>query len=78
MNEKVMICTPGRLLEHLRDTRGFKEICGGIKMMVVDESDRMLDMGFHRGYDLVIIYNVVIIRVFLTHNRRCGYLGGDC
>lgn len=49
MKEKIIVCTPGRLLEHLTDTRGFKGLCTGVKMIVVDESDRMLDMGFHKG-----------------------------
>lgn len=48
MKERIVICTPGRLLEHLRDTHGFRDLCAGIKLVVVDESDRMLDVGFHR------------------------------
>ncbi len=39
----VIIATPGRLLEHLE--KG-KVILQAIEMLVVDEADRMLDMGF--------------------------------
>ena len=39
----VVIATPGRLLDHF--VRG-KLLLNGIEILVVDEADRMLDMGF--------------------------------
>ncbi len=39
----VMIATPGRLLDHA--TRSYAKL-GGLEYLVLDEADRMLDMGF--------------------------------
>lgn len=39
----VLICTPGRLLDHFE--RG-KLLMSGVEIFVIDEADRMLDMGF--------------------------------
>src|ERR671919_1670947 len=39
----VLIATPGRLLDHFE--RG-RLLLSGIEILVIDESDRMLDMGF--------------------------------
>ncbi len=42
-NPEILIATPGRLLEHLGD--GEVEL-GDLEFLVLDEADRMLDMGF--------------------------------
>jgi ATP-dependent RNA helicase RhlE len=39
----VIVATPGRLLDHMRARYAS---LGGIEMLVIDEADRMLDMGF--------------------------------
>jgi len=42
-NPEVMIATPGRLVEHIeRGTPDFKDL----EVLVLDEADRMLDLGF--------------------------------
>lgn len=50
----IVICTPGRLLAHLK--MGYLKFTG-LKYLVLDEADRMLDMGFYE--DLMKIINVL-------------------
>ncbi|KAL2366590.1 ATP-dependent RNA helicase [Blastomyces dermatitidis] len=40
----LLIATPGRLLDHLRDTPGF--VFKNLKALVIDEADRILEVGF--------------------------------
>lgn len=40
----LIIATPGRLLDHLQNTRGF--IYKNTKMLIIDEADRILQVGF--------------------------------
>ncbi|XP_012714505.1 probable ATP-dependent RNA helicase DDX10 [Fundulus heteroclitus] len=40
----IVICTPGRLLQHMDETATFH--ASGLHMLVLDEADRILDMGF--------------------------------
>uniref|UniRef100_A0A668ARE0 ATP-dependent RNA helicase n=1 Tax=Myripristis murdjan TaxID=586833 RepID=A0A668ARE0_9TELE len=40
----IVICTPGRLLQHMDQTADFH--ASGLHMLVLDEADRILDMGF--------------------------------
>lgn len=38
----ILVTTPGRLLQHMDETVGFD--CFNLKMLVLDEADRILDM----------------------------------
>ena len=40
----IVICTPGRMIAHLQ--MGYVKL-QGLKYLILDEADRMLDMGFH-------------------------------
>lgn len=40
----LLIATPGRLLDHLQNTRGF--VYKNLKALVIDEADRILEIGF--------------------------------
>ncbi|XP_006455286.1 hypothetical protein AGABI2DRAFT_153325 [Agaricus bisporus var. bisporus H97] len=42
----ILVATPGRLLQHMDQTFGFD--ADNLQMLVLDEADRILDMGFQR------------------------------
>ena len=42
----VLVCTPGRLLDHLKTTKCFRRDC--LRWLILDEADRLLDMGFEK------------------------------
>ncbi|GAB4822270.1 hypothetical protein N2152v2_009316 [Parachlorella kessleri] len=42
----VLVATPGRLLDHLQNTHSFRT--EGLSWLVLDEADRLLDMGFEK------------------------------
>ncbi|RDX46437.1 DEAD-domain-containing protein [Lentinus brumalis] len=42
----ILVATPGRLLQHMDQTIGFE--CDNLQMLVLDEADRILDMGFQK------------------------------
>lgn len=48
----ILIATPGRLVEHLRATKGFDLSC--LQWLVVDEADRLLDQSFQEWAEIVI------------------------
>ncbi|XP_016059065.1 PREDICTED: probable ATP-dependent RNA helicase DDX10 isoform X1 [Miniopterus natalensis] len=43
-NINILVCTPGRLLQHMDETICFHAT--NLQMLVLDEADRILDMGF--------------------------------
>ncbi|KAG6333472.1 hypothetical protein ID866_5621 [Astraeus odoratus] len=42
----ILVATPGRLLQHMDQTFGFD--CDNLQILILDEADRILDMGFAR------------------------------
>ncbi|TPX39142.1 hypothetical protein SeMB42_g06442 [Synchytrium endobioticum] len=55
----ILVATPGRLLDHLRTTESF--ITGGLRFVVLDEADRLMDLGFEK--DLTDIFMILDARV---------------
>ena len=53
MGADIVICTPGRMISHLN--MGYVKL-DGLKYLVLDEADRMLDMGFYEDIIKIISY----------------------
>ncbi|XP_021892948.1 DEAD-box ATP-dependent RNA helicase 32 [Carica papaya] len=48
----VLVCTPGRLLQHMDETPNFE--CSQLQVLVLDEADRILDVGFKKALNAII------------------------
>ncbi|KAL8816892.1 MAG: hypothetical protein Q9223_004177 [Gallowayella weberi] len=48
----VLVCTPGRMLQHMDQTATFE--IDNLQMLVLDEADRILDMGFQSTVDAIV------------------------
>ncbi|OGM49206.1 ATP-dependent RNA helicase dbp6 [Aspergillus bombycis] len=51
-NVDVLICTPGRLVDHIRYTKGFT--LKHLEWLVIDEADRLLNESFQEWVDVVM------------------------
>lgn len=50
----ILVATPGRLVDHLQNTASLSENLNNLKYFVIDEADRLLDMGFERDASYII------------------------
>ncbi|CAO1620908.1 unnamed protein product [Parajaminaea phylloscopi] len=48
----ILVATPGRLLQHMDQTIGFD--CSNLQVLVLDEADRILDMGFANTLNAIV------------------------
>lgn len=48
----IVVCTPGRLVDHLENTKGFN--LRNLKYLILDEADRLLDFDFGDEIDKVL------------------------
>lgn len=48
----ILVCTPGRLVEHIHSTTGFT--LEHVQWLVIDEADRLLDESFQQWVDVVL------------------------
>ena len=48
---EILVATPGRLLDHLSAAAS---TCRELQMLVLDEADRMLDMGFIDDIETIV------------------------
>ncbi|KAH6779970.1 P-loop containing nucleoside triphosphate hydrolases superfamily protein [Perilla frutescens var. hirtella] len=51
---QILVATPGRLKDHIENTSGFATRLMGVKVLVLDEADHLLDMGFRRDIEKII------------------------
>jgi len=49
----ILVATPGRLIDHMENTPGFVAALGRCNILVLDEADRMLDMGFRPSLERI-------------------------
>ncbi|KAJ1981952.1 ATP-dependent RNA helicase [Dimargaris cristalligena] len=48
----ILVATPGRLVDHMQNTTGF--VYRNCKVLVIDEADRILDVGFEKETRLIV------------------------
>ncbi|CAI0437180.1 unnamed protein product [Linum tenue] len=48
----ILVCTPGRLLQHMDETPNFE--CSQLQILVLDEADRILDVGFKKSLNAIV------------------------
>lgn len=48
----ILVCTPGRMLQHMDQTAIFE--IGNLQILVLDEADRIMDMGFQGTVDAIV------------------------
>ncbi|XP_072984090.1 DEAD-box ATP-dependent RNA helicase 31-like [Typha latifolia] len=51
---QILVATPGRLKDHIENTPGFATRLMGVKVLVLDEADRLLDMGFRNDIEKIV------------------------
>ncbi|KAK9051397.1 hypothetical protein SSX86_028024 [Deinandra increscens subsp. villosa] len=51
---QILVATPGRLKDHIENTAGFATRLMGVKVLVLDEADHLLDMGFRKDIEKIV------------------------
>ena len=57
----IIIATPGRLVDHLENTKGFN--LRSLKFLVMDEADRILNMDFEQEVDKILKVQISVVIV---------------
>ena len=50
----ILVATPGRIVDHIQTTSGFKDAMQHVRTVVLDEADRMLEDGFRRPLETIL------------------------
>ncbi|XP_059444540.1 probable DEAD-box ATP-dependent RNA helicase 48 [Corylus avellana] len=51
---QIIVATPGRLLDHIENRSGLSVRLMGLKMLVLDEADHLLDLGFRKDMEKIV------------------------
>ncbi|EPS74101.1 hypothetical protein M569_00652, partial [Genlisea aurea] len=51
---QILVATPGRLRDHVENTAGFATRLMGVKVLVLDEADHLLGMGFRKEIERIV------------------------
>lgn len=51
---QIVVATPGRLLDHIENKSGISVRLMGLKMLIVDEADHLLDLGFRKDMEKIV------------------------
>ena len=98
VNPFLLVATPGRLLDHMNNSElngtPFTEVVGHHSVLVLDEADRCMDMGFRRDIEFVLdsrkgweddqqllLFSATVpkpLRSVLVSCMRDGYKTVDC
>lgn len=51
---QIIVATPGRLLDHIENKSSVSVRLMGLKMLVLDEADLLLDLGFRKDMEKIV------------------------
>jgi ATP-dependent RNA helicase DDX47/RRP3 len=69
----IIVATPGRLVDHLENTKGFN--LRSLKFLVMDEADRILNMDFEQEVDKILKVCVCYINMLEYLKKKLSQLG---
>ena len=51
---QILVATPGRLLDHIENKSGISLRLMGLRMLVLDVADHLLDLGFRKDVEKIV------------------------
>ncbi|EYU29732.1 hypothetical protein ABFS82_01G077400 [Erythranthe guttata] len=51
---QILVATPGRLLDHIENKSGISARLMGLQMLILDEADHLLDLGFRKDMEKIV------------------------